>query len=326
MLQKTYNWGIIGLGKIAHKFAEDLILAKDANIYGVASRNIDKALEFSKQYNSVKYYGSYEDLVNDINIDIVYIATPHSYHCENTLMALEAGKAVICEKAFAMNRFEVEKMINKAKEKNVFLMEALWTRFIPSTEKIINLIKKGVIGELKSIRADFGFTAKNVPSERLFDKSLGGGSLLDTGIYPVFLSLLTLGFPEDIKAFAFKTLEGIDNSCAMLLKYKNGQLAILDCSIASFTPIEACLHGSLGYLKMHNSFQHTKKISHFEGHDLKESYDIDYMGNGYYHEIIEVMRCLNDGKIESEKMPLSFSLEMITILDRIREEIALTYE
>lgn len=326
MKDKVYNWGIIGLGKIAHKFAHDLNLAEGANLYGVASRNIDKAVKFSTDYNADKYYGSYKDLVEDVNIDIVYIATPHKYHCENTLMALEAGKAVLCEKAFAMNRQEVEMMIFKAHEKNVFLMEALWTRFIPSTEKIISLLKSGVIGNLKSIRADFGFTAKNIPEERLFDKSLGGGSLLDTGVYPVFLSLLTLGIPNEIKAFANMSLDGIDNSCTILFKYSTGQLAVLDCSIISFTPKEGFLNGDLGYLKMHNSFQHTKEISCFEGHQLMNTYNVDYVGNGYYHEIIEVMKCISEGKIESEKMPLSFSLDLISTLDRIRDEIGLSYE
>ena len=322
---KTVNWGIIGLGKIAHKFAQDLLLVENANLYGVASRGITKAKDFANKYQADNFYGSYKDLTNDSNIDVVYIATPHIHHCEYTLMALEAGKAVLCEKAFGMDKSEVEKMIAKASEKQLFLMEALWTRFIPGTEKVLELLNSGLIGDLKTIRADFGFKANYDPKERLFNKKLGGGALLDIGIYPVFLSLLTLGFPKEIIASAVMSPTNVDSSILMLFKYNNQETAILDATLAVDTPTEAWLHGTKGSLKMHSRFHHTESISYYKDHELIETYKVTYKGNGYYHEIGEVMNCLQKGKIESDNMPLSFSLKMIDLLDKIRNEIGLTY-
>lgn len=322
---KTVNWGILGLGKIAHKFAHDLLLVENAILYGVASRDLAKAKDFANKYQVEQYYSNYKDLTDDPNIDIVYIATPHVHHCKFTLMALNSGKAVLCEKAFGMNKGEVEKMIAKAREKNLFLMEALWTRFIPGTYKLLELIQSGLIGDLKSVRADFGFKAKFEPNKRLFNKELGGGSLLDIGIYPVFLSLLSLGFPKKIIANAVMSKTEVDTSIMMLFTYKNQETAILDATLAVNTPTEAWLHGTKGSLKMHSRFHHTESISYYKDHELIETHEVKFKGNGYYHEIIEVMNCLNNGKIESDKMPLNFSLQLIDLLDKVRQEIGLTY-
>lgn len=325
-MSKKYNWGIIGLGNIAHKFAEDLLLVEEANLFGVASRNSEKAKSFSEKFRADKYYGTYQELADDPQIDVVYIATPHPFHFENTMMCLEAGKSVLCEKAFGMNSSEVEQMIAKAKEKNLFLMEALWTRFIPATEEMIALLNKGLIGDLKTVRADFGFKAEFDADKRLYNKKLGGGALLDIGIYPVFLSLLTLGKPKEIKALAQMSSTGIDENIMMLFNYPNKKSAILDASLVATTPVEAWLHGDKGSLKMHRNFHHTEEISYYKGSDLVENYQFKYIGNGYYHEIEEVIKCLKTGKIESEKIPHSFSLDLIKTLDRIREIIGLRYD
>lgn len=325
-MSKKYNWGIIGLGNIAHKFAEDLLLVEEANLFGVASRNSEKAKSFSEKFRADKYYGTYQELADDPQIDVVYIATPHPFHFENTMMCLEAGKAVLCEKVFGMNSSEVEQMIAKAKEKNLFLMEALWTRFIPATEEMIALLNKGLIGDLKTVRADFGFKAEFDADKRLYNKKLGGGALLDIGIYPVFLSLLTLGKPKEIKALAQMSSTGIDENIMMLFNYPNKKSAILDASLVATTPVEAWLHGDKGSLKMHRNFHHTEEISYYKGSDLVENYQFKYIGNGYYHEIEEVIKCLKTGKIESEKIPHSFSLDLIKTLDRIREIIGLRYD
>lgn len=326
MNHKTVNWGIIGLGNIAHKFAHDLQLVEGANLYGVASRGIDKAKTFATKYQADNFYGSYKELTDDPTIDVVYIATPHVYHCELTLMALDAGKSVLCEKAFGMNKTEVEKMIAKAKEKNLFLMEALWTRFIPATEKMLALVDEGLIGNLQSVRADFGFKADFDPNKRLFNQQLGGGSLLDIGIYPIFLSLLALGMPNQITATATMSNTDVDSSCMMLFNYENNKTAILDCNLLSSTPIEGWLHGDKGSLKMNNPFHHTRTISYYKDQNLIENFNLDYTGNGYCHEIVEVMSCLHEGKTESEKMPLSFSLQLIELLDSVREKISLNYD
>lgn len=325
-MSRKYNWGIIGLGNIAHKFAEDLLLVKDANLCGVASRNIEKAKSFGDFFQADKHYGSYQELANDPNIDVVYIATPHTFHFEHTMMCLEKGKAVLCEKAFGMNASEVEQMIAKAREKNVFLMEALWTRFIPATEKVLDLLNEGLIGNLQTVRADFGFKAVFDPEKRLYNKKLGGGALLDIGIYPVFLSLLALGKPKEIQALAQMSSTGVDENIMMLFNYSNKQMAILDASLVAETPVEAWLHGDKGSLKMHRNFHHTKRITHYSGSEPVAEFQIEFVGNGYYHEIIEVIDCLKAEKIESKKWPHSFSLDLINILDRVREKIGLEYK
>ena len=324
-MSKKYNWGIIGLGNIAHKFAHDIQLVEDATLYGVASRNIEKARKFGQTYNSTKCYGSYKELLNDSHIDVVYIATPHAYHCELALEAMDAGKAVLCEKPFGMNRVEVEKLIAKSKEKKVFLMEALWTRFIPATEKLLSLLKSDIIGDLKSVRADFGFKAVFEPEKRLFKKELGGGALLDIGIYPIFISLLTLGVPTEIKALATMFPSNVDSSCSMIFGYDSDQSAVLDANLLANTPIVCWLHGTKGSLKMSNPFHSTKEISFFKDRELVETYNLEYTGLGYYHEILDVQESLKQNKLESEKLPLSFSLELISIMDKVREEIDLNY-
>jgi predicted dehydrogenase len=319
---KKYNWAILGLGKIAHKFAQDLLLTEHGNLYAVASRSMDKATDFANQYKAEKAYGSYEEMMFDKKIDVVYIATPHIFHCQNTLMCLDAGFHVLCEKAFGMNEGEVQMMIDKAKEKDLFLMEALWTRFIPATEKVLEMIADDAIGEVRLVKADFGFRAHYDPSSRLFDKKLGGGALLDIGIYPVFLSLLALGKPNNIRAFAQMSPTEVDSNVAMFFEYANGQRAILDATLEEATAIEGWLHGTKATIKMNNRFHHTTKLNILTaGSNTDTTIDIPYVGNGYYHEILEVMECLDNGQTESKKLPLSFSLDLIQTLDNVRKAI-----
>ncbi len=197
---KKIKWGIIGLGNIAHKFATDLLTIEDAKLYAVASRSQEKADKFAKKFGATKAYNSYEAIANDPNIDAVYIATPHALHKENTLMCLENGIAVLGEKPFAMNAAEVDEMIAKAKEKNVLFMEALWTYFLPHYQYVLNLLENKTYGNILKIESDFGFARPYNTDARLFNKSMGGGSLLDIGIYPIFAALSTMGAPKNIEA------------------------------------------------------------------------------------------------------------------------------
>ena len=197
---KKINWGILGPGKIARKFAQDLMLSDNAVLYGVASRNLERANAFCQEYHGLKYYGSYDELVSESGIDVVYIATPHPYHFEHTMMCLEHGKAVLCEKPMGMDHEQVRGMAEKAQKIGLFLMEGIWTRFIPGVELYLDLIKKDIIGEVTTLHADFGFLAPFDAQSRLYNKTLGGGSLLDIGIYPLYLSLITLGIPVQVKA------------------------------------------------------------------------------------------------------------------------------
>ena len=319
------KFGIIGLGKIAHKFAQDLITVDGCILQAVGSRELTKAKDFATIYKARHYYSSYEELVADPTVDIVYIATPHALHFNHTMLCLQAGKAVICEKPFAMNLKEVEIMINTAREKQLFLMEALWTRFIPSTLQVMELMDQNTIGEVHSIQANFGYLATTDPSSRLMAKELGGGSLLDIGIYPIFISMLLLGTPIETKCIAQLTTTGIDQHCAMLMKFKNGATATLESSFLSETSNTAIIFGSKGKIIMHAPFHHTEKIT-VEIHDKKPyTMRIPYINNGYVHEIEEVRNCILSGQLQSHQMSHLHSYELIITLDLIRSQINVTY-
>ncbi len=325
MTGKT-KWGIIGLGNIANKFASDLQLSKNAILYGVASRDIEKAKIFSKKYHSVHYYGSYEELAKNPEIDVIYIATPHTFHFENTMMCLKNDKSVLCEKPLGINSDEVKTMLKEAKSKKLFLMEALWTRFIPATEKLIELLQEKVIGDIISIRADFGYKGDLKLEGRIYNKKLGGGSLLDIGIYPIYLSLLTLGLPANIKVMARMTETGVDSYCSMLFDYENYAKANLESTVEADTPIEAYIYGTKGHIKLHTRFHHTEKISLYQNGELTQVFDMKHKGEGYIYEIEEVNTCLRNNELESTKLPHSVSLNLITLIDRVKDKIGLSYK
>lgn len=318
------KWGIIGTGKIAHKFAADLLLLENAELMAVASRDLEKAESFASQYGAKKYFGSYEELAKDPEVDIIYIATPHVFHFENTMLCLHNKKAVLCEKPFGINVQQAKAMIDLASQKRLFLMEALWTRFIPAFEKVLEIIESGEIGKVISIDANFGFKAEYNPKSRLFNKNLGGGSLLDIGIYPVYLALTLLGIPDEVNAKA-EILNEIDASCSMTFNYKNGQQAKLFSTFLENTSTEALVKGAKGEIKIHKNFHHPEKVTVSLNSGATVDYEIKYQGNGYYHEIVEVTNCLLEGKVESSKISHSRSLELIEILDRVRKEIGLSY-
>ena len=319
------KWGIIGLGKIAHKFASDLLLSENAVLHGVASRSLEKAKTFSTQYKSITYYGSYEGLVKDHEIDVVYIATPHTFHFENTMLCFQNNKSVLCEKPLGISTQEVQTMIKEATSRNLFFMEAICTRFMPATEKLIELFNQNIIGDVISIHADFGFKAPIDLKGRLYNKKLGGGSLLDIGIYPIYLSLLILGVPTNIKAMARMTSTNVDSYCAMLFDYKNSAKAMLESTIEVNTPTEAIIYGSNGTIKVHNRFPLAEKLSIYQDDKLKERFELNYTGNGYVHEIEEVNNCLLMGKLQSNKLPHQLSLDLITTIDRVKKQIGLSY-
>jgi len=323
---KKINWGIIGCGKIAHKFASDLLLVQGAELTAVAARKEEKALQFGKEYGVGFCYGSYIDLVNDPDIDVCYIATIHPLHNEITHMCLGNGKAVLCEKPMGMNFSEVKSMVDLAKKNNLFLMEAMWTRFMPAVEKVLELIKEQVIGDIKSVHADFGFLGDMDRNSRLFNKKLGGGALLDIGIYPLYLSLLTLGYPEEISAVAQLTETGVDESCSMILRHDNGVVSSLHCTFMADTQIEAWIHGSLGSIRMHRRFHHPNQISIYHHGEVSELLDIPYTGIGYYHEIVHVNECLRKDLLESPKMSHKDSLNLVKMMDEVRNQIGVFYQ
>ena len=323
---KKIKWGIIGLGGIAHKFANDLITIEDAELYAVASRSQDKADAFAKQYGATKAYATYEDLANDPNVEAVYIATPHALHKDNALMCLEKGIAVLGEKPFAMNAGEVDIMIAKAKEKNVLLMEALWTYFLPHYQYVLKELENKTYGNIIKIESDFGFQRPFDTNDRLFNKNVGGGSLLDIGIYPIFASLSTLGIPNDIEAIATFFENGIDSSCHMVFNYSNNVKAILKSSILEVFPTEAIFYCEKGTIKINREF-HCPSTVTIIANGKEETKDFGYDKNifGYKYEAMHFNKLLKEGKKESDIMTFDFSKKLIKLLDDVRNIINLKY-
>ncbi|MBN1486353.1 MAG: Gfo/Idh/MocA family oxidoreductase [Anaerolineae bacterium] len=350
------NWGIMGTGSIAGAFARGLKSLPDAELIAVGSRKQVTADRFGKLYQVPHCYASYEALVQDQDVDVIYIATPHPFHKDNSRLALEAGKAVLCEKPFTLNAAEAETVINTARQKQLFLMEAMWMRFIPAMVKVRELLTEGAIGEIQMIKADFGFRATFDPHNRLFSPELGGGALLDVGIYPLSLASMVLGKPIEATGMAQLGPTGVDEQTAILLKYPQGQLALLSAAIRTDTLTEAVLFGTEGYIKIHNPLyrpnkltvvckRHTdiqpsrlpsiikrigyalrldkvwQQIKSQPGRDIK----LPVQGNGYNYEAAEVMRCLRAGALESAIMPLDETLTLMQTLDQLRAQWGLVY-
>lgn len=324
-MDKIINWGILGLGKIAEKFAAGLKHVPNARLYAVGSRDHEKATMFGQKHGAIKMFGSYSEMLEDKDLDVVYISTPHIHHCENTLMCLRAGKAVLCEKPFALNGQEVTLMIDEAKKQNVFLMEALWTRFLPTILKMEELINAGTIGEIVHIKSDFGFKAPYNIEGRLFNKNLGGGSLLDVGIYPVFITFFLLGEPDIIVSASHIGLTNVDESMAMIFKYKNGATASLSSSFMTNTPVETDICGTNGRIRIHRMWHMPSYISLTMNDGSEQEFRFDYKGNGYEYEATEVTNCLLQGNKESALLPLAFSLKLMQILDKIRIQNNINY-
>lgn len=321
---RKYHWGIMGLGWIAENFAEGLKVLPDAQLFAVASRTQAKADDFAGRYDVPHAYGNYRDMLNNKNIDIIYIATPHTLHYENTMMCLEAGFPVLCEKPFAVNSLEVKKMITKSKESGILLIEAMWTAFLPSVKKVKSIINEGFIGKVELIRADFGIRADNDPKKRWFNKDLGGGSLLDVGIYPAYLALEILGRPDKIKALASIGPTGVDENCGFIFQYKEGEISSLYSSIIARTGIDAMITGSKGSIHIHSNFFMPSSVSVILD---KTEQDItpEYIGNGYNYEAAEAMECLDKGFTEGISMNHEKSMLLMEILDEIRNECHIRY-
>tara|TARA_R110002050_G_scaffold917_3_gene6557 strand:+ start:4485 stop:5453 length:969 start_codon:yes stop_codon:yes gene_type:complete len=320
-MTKKVHWGILGLGKIAHKFAHDILRSEGSHLQAVASRSLEKAEGFKANYQAQSAYGSYQELLQDEKVDIVYIALPHSHHYEFSMLALQHNKAVLCEKPMGLNPQEVETLQKEARARNLFIMEGIWTRFIPATQKLMSLLADELIGNIISLKADFGFKPDYIPSSRLFDPALGGGSLYDVGFYPLYLSLLALGEPEKIKAFARYSDSGVDSHCQMLLQFRDGALVQLESSFEVQTPTEAHIYGTKGSIRVHSRFHHPEKITLSLSDGKKEEFEIKYRGNGYVHEIEAVSQNFMDGKTENEVLPHRESLQLAQLLARVKNEI-----
>jgi predicted dehydrogenase len=285
----------------------------------VGSRSAGSAAEFAAQHRVPRVHASYESLAKDV-VDAIYVATPHPFHAENAVLCLKAGKAVLVEKPFAMNEREAKEMVDVARKEKRFLMEAMWTHFLPAIVRAEELVKKGAIGELLMVQADFGFRAPFDPKSRLFDPALGGGSLLDVGVYPVSLALRLLGEPSKIQSAAVLGATGVDEQASMILEYAGGRQALLASAVRTETSQAATLSGSAGRIRIEAPFWKSQRLTVKD-----EAVDLPFRGNGYTHQAIEVARCLAEGMLESPRMSHAFTLSVMKTLDAIRRPWGLRY-
>ena len=324
-MKKKYKWGILAPGKMAAKFTKGLKLLENVELYGVGSRDLRRAKEFAEEFGFKKYYGSYEELVLDPDLEIVYIASPHSHHYEHTLLCLKNKKAVICEKAFALNSREAEGMINEASKQQAFLMEALWPPFQPIYKKTKQVLQTGEPGKILHLNARFSFQPPFDPADRKFNLTLGGGSLLDIGIYPVIDALYFMGVPSEVVARASFTPTGSEDSISIIFGYDDHRMATLYSSFRTASGIGCdllCENGNLFFSRGRDMSQRLNVA--MNGKETIE-YSLLPEGMGYQFEAIEVMKCLDGGKLQSDIVPHSFSLDLMNTLDRIRKAAGIVF-
>ena len=320
------RWGILSTGSIARTFAEALADVPDAELVAVGSRTQASADAFAKEFDVPRAHASYEALAQDENVDVIYIGTPHVFHKENTLMCLEAGKHVLCEKPLALNRAEAAEMIQAAEDKKLFLMEALWTRFLPHMVKLRELIAEDVLGDVRMLHANFGFSMAVDPSSRLFDSNLGGGSLLDVGVYPVMLAQWLFGPPEEIVSFANLGKTGVDEEAAFMLRHAGGRISLLSSAIRLELPSDATLSGTKARVYIPDWWQPSiLKLTYDDEDKTTETLNVPCPLNGYAYEAAEVGRCIRAGLLESETASHQDSLAIHATLDELRKQWGLTY-
>lgn len=324
MIMKAYNWGILGTGNIAHKFTRALILLDNAHPYAVGSRDAEKAAKFASEYRMTRSFGSYEEMVADPGVEIVYISSPHTEHLEHTLLALRNGKHVVCEKPMSVNASEVNIMVEEARKQGLFLMEALWPPFQPSYIKADEILKSGKMGRLLHMRGKFAFISPYDPELRTYNLKLGGGSLLDIGIYPIMDILRYMGEPESILAASVLSPTGADESTSVIFKFGDGRMAEAYSSFATMGGVSTefnCEKGNLILTRGRDRNQHLL---------LEFPNDFDDRiftppAQGYHYEAVEVMNCLDRGLTESPVVPLSFTLTLARTLDAVREKAGIRY-
>ncbi|MEO6313840.1 MAG: Gfo/Idh/MocA family oxidoreductase [Chitinophagaceae bacterium] len=322
------NWGIIGPGNIAHDFARDLQrIHPSQRIAAVLGNRAEHVEAFNKEFNVPAGFTDLDLFIKNSRVDIVYISTPHPMHFKEALACLENNIHVLCEKPLTLNATQCEKLIAASEKYQCFLMEAMWIRFLPGIQKVLSIIKEGAIGNVISIKASMGYKAPKNESNRYFNPDLGGGSLLDLGIYPVFLAQLLLGKPSGVIAGGKLSDKGVDETCAILMHYEQGQHALLHSSIITQTDQPAIIEGDKGVIKILNPWFEKSPGIEWQVYDKeKQHFPVDWEGHGLQFETEEVLQCIDDGKIESSLFSHSFSLQLSETLDEIRKQLNVTYD
>ncbi|MBT2380141.1 Gfo/Idh/MocA family oxidoreductase [Streptomyces sp. ISL-111] len=325
---RTVRWGVLATGGIAATFTADVQALPGAEVVAVASRTEASARAFAERHGIARAYGSWAELVADDAVDVVYVATPHSAHHAAAALALRAGKHVLCEKAFTLNSREAKELVALARDRGLFLMEAMWTYLNPVVRRLTELVRDGAIGEIRTVQADFGFAGDLAPGHRLRDPDLGGGALLDLGVYPVSFAHLLLGEPDRIQADALLSPEGVDLNTGMLLGWESGATALLSCSIVGHHPTAATVIGTAGRIDLPRDFFHP---DHFVLHRSGKEPETVASGpgpkglSGMQYEAAEVMRAVRAGETESPLVPLEGSLAVMRTLDAVRGRIGVRY-
>lgn len=323
-MTKVIKWGILGPGSIAHSFAQGLAVTNNGQVYAAASRNVEKAQKFIDEYGGTKAYGSYNELVQDPDVDAIYVATPHTHHVEHTKLCLNAKKPTLCEKPFAVNAKQAKEMVACAKENNTFLMEAMWTRFFPLMYDLRKKISEGVIGEVRLLQADFGYRFHWDPKNRILAPDLAGGGLLDVGIYCVSTAYQFIGKPKTVSGKAHLGESGVDEQNAFIFEYENGALAVMCSGVRTSLKHELRIYGTEGHVVVHEGFwRPTKMTIHTNGKD--EVFEYDTSCNGYNYEADAVANYLSEGKVESDIIPLEESISMMESMDALRKQWGLIY-
>ncbi len=324
-MTEPIRWGILGTGNIAHQFARGLADTPGTTLVAVGSRSIDTANTFADEFDIERRHPTYEELADDDGVDAVYVSTPHPFHRDNSILLLEHGKAVICEKPFTINAGDAKAVIDVARQRDVFLMEAMWTRYLPAVVRARELIAEGAIGDVRLVQADFGFRAGINPEGRLFNLALGGGALLDVGIYVISMASMILGpRPSRVASTTQIGETGVDEQSAFLLQYPGGELAVLSCAVRTGTAVEARVFGTEGSILLHGPFFKCGALTVKRGGE-EEHIDLPLEGNGYNYEAAEVGRCLRVGLKESDVMPLDETLVLMELMDSIRAQWGLSY-
>lgn len=319
------NWGILGAGQIAGALVDGIREAGDGRVAAVGSRSIERADGFAERFDIPAAYGSYEDLLGDGDIDAIYVATRNDLHHQNTLDAIAAGKAVLCEKPFALNAGQASEMVDAARSAGVFLMEAMWMRFIPAIVELRDLVLGGAIGEILAVTADLGFRADAGAGHRLVEPSLGGGALLDLGVYPISLAMLLLGEPASIAASAAIGASGVDEQVAVSMSFPGGAISSAYASFLAESPTEAHVVGTEGRVWVRSQFHNSERLDVVGADGAVRTIDRPMNGSGYRFEAAEVHRALLAGATESPMRTLDDSMAVMRVLDTVRGEIGVRY-
>lgn len=321
---EKFSWGICGPGGIARAFAQDLTLMQGHTIGAVGSRSLENAQKFATTFGGTAY-GSYEELVADPTIDAIYVATPHPAHHDNVILALNAGKPVLCEKPFSVNAVQAQSMIDAAARNGVALMEAMWARFLPHYAKVREIVESGVLGPILSIHADHGQRLADQGIARLIEPALAGGALLDLGIYPVSFAHMILGTPAQITSTAVMTDQGVDAQTSMIFTYQDGAQAVLTTTMIEQTPCRAVVAGLNGWLEIDRTFYNPAAMRVVLNDGTTTEYPNTYKGHGLREQAEVFKQLVRSGKLESEILTWQATVEIMTTLDTVREQIGLKY-